>query len=340
VARSPYRRKPGPGNTRLDGSRRDRTQRQIIDEAEFERALARLRETTADPTAGVFGPASALWRVDREAAVFLGAGRALLLQLAHPWVAAAVAEHGRALADPIGRFHRTFAVVLTMVFGSLDQALAAARALHARHRAITGLLGETLGRFPAGSPYAANDAAALAWVHATLTETALLAHDLVLPPLDAAARERYWTESRRFALFFGIPQAVLPADWAGFAAATSAALDSDMLAVGVAARRYADELFFGRRWWLRPPFWYRALTAQLLPARLRDAFGLAYGGREAAAAARALSRLHRLYPLLPSALRHVGPYREAGARLAGRARPDLATRLGNRFWIGRPRMPY
>ena len=53
---------------------------------------------------GVFGPDSLTWRIDREALTFLGAGRALLLQLAHPWVAAAIAEHSKTIDDPIGRF--------------------------------------------------------------------------------------------------------------------------------------------------------------------------------------------------------------------------------------------
>jgi uncharacterized protein (DUF2236 family) len=70
--------------------------------------------------------------------VFLGAGRALLLQLAHPWVAAAISEHSKTFADPIGRFHRTFNITFTMVFGTLDQALAASRRLHRRHAVVTG----------------------------------------------------------------------------------------------------------------------------------------------------------------------------------------------------------
>ena len=75
----------------------------------------------AGPADGVFGPGSTIWQVDREALVFLGAGRALLLQLAHPWVATAIAQHSKALSDPIGRFHRTFEIVFTLVFGSLDR---------------------------------------------------------------------------------------------------------------------------------------------------------------------------------------------------------------------------
>src|SRR5437763_16982614 len=62
---------------------------------------------------GIFGPASVIWLVDREAGIFLGAGRALLLRLAHPWVARAISEHSRTFAAPIGRFHRTFGAVFS-----------------------------------------------------------------------------------------------------------------------------------------------------------------------------------------------------------------------------------
>src|SRR5437868_3624064 len=82
----------------------------IVAEADLERELIMVRSAAAGGPAGIFGPDSVIWRIDREAAVFLGAGRALLLQLAHPWVAAAIAQHSRSLTDPIGRFHRTFSI--------------------------------------------------------------------------------------------------------------------------------------------------------------------------------------------------------------------------------------
>ena len=71
----------------------------------------------------------------------------------------------------------------------------------------------TVGPFRAGSPYQANDLAALRWIYATLVETALMTHDFVLPPLTGEERARYYTESHRFAALFGIPRATLPADW-------------------------------------------------------------------------------------------------------------------------------
>ena len=153
---------------------------------DLERGFEVVRSKAAGPAEGVFGPGSTIWQVDREALVFLGAGRALLLQLAHPWVSTAIAEHSTALSDPIGRFHRTFEIIFTLVFGSLEQALATSRRLHRRHAAISGHLPETLGPYAKGSPYLANEVSALMWVHATLVETALAVHDLVL----GAARDR------------------------------------------------------------------------------------------------------------------------------------------------------
>ncbi len=86
------------------------------------------------------------------------------------------------------------------------------------------------------------------------------------------------------------------------------------------------------------PAWYRAVTARLLPPRLREPFGFAYGESEQRLAERALLWLRRCYPLLPPALRFVGPYQEAQRRLAGRRR-GLAVAVANRFWIGTTSMP-
>src|SRR5437762_1229389 len=80
----------------------------IVSGALLEEQLELIRARVTSPLAGVFGPSSVTWRMNREAILFLAAGRALLLQLAHPWVAAAVADHSKALTDPVARFHRTF----------------------------------------------------------------------------------------------------------------------------------------------------------------------------------------------------------------------------------------
>jgi len=225
-----------------------------------------------------------------------------------------------------------------MVFGTTDQALAAARRLHRRHTAIGGTLAEDVGAFAAGSPYRANDVAALRWVHATLIDTALVAYQLVNPPLSARDRECYYADTRRFAALFGIPQSALPQSWADFAGYFDDMFSSETLAASSAARRIAAELVSGAGTRLRAPFWYRALTASLLPPRLRDAFELPYGPSELRSVERALSVFRHVHPWVPARLRYVAPYHEALARLAGRGRPAPLTRLLNRFWIGRSSM--
>jgi len=310
----------------------------VVTEDDLERELAFVRSAAVGGAAGIFGPASVAWRVDKEAAIFLGAGRAMLLQLAHPWVAAAIAERSRTLADPIGRFHRTFNIAFTMVFGTTSQAIAAARRLHHRHSAVGGTLSEKSGAFAAGSKYRANDVAALRWVQATLTETALIAYELVHPPLSIEDRERYYAEARLSAALFGIPQHALQPNRAEFARYVDEMFASDILAVSGAARRIATDLFSGAATGWRMPAWYRALTARLLPPRLRDEFALPYGPPEERSAERALTALRFFYPWTPARLRYVAPYHEALARLSGRARPDRLTRALNRLWIGKNSM--
>ena len=56
-----------------------------------------------DPVAGFYGPGSITWKVNREAAIYLGGMRALLMQIAHPKVARGVAEHVHRVAPRPGR---------------------------------------------------------------------------------------------------------------------------------------------------------------------------------------------------------------------------------------------
>lgn len=310
----------------------------IVSEADFERCIDEVLSAPAVPGDGVLGPDSVMWQVHREAALFLGAGRALLLQLAHPWVAAGIAEQSKVFADPLGRFHRTFSIVYTMVFGTRAQAVAVARRLYRRHAAVDGVMLETVGPFAAGSRYRANDVEALRWVHATLVETAMMSYGLLCPPLTEAEREQYWREATRFARLFGIPHEVLPPDWTSFKAYTAGMMASETLTVSTAARDIAQRIFSGEATWIGPPRWFTALTAEMLPDRLRQGFDLPHGERDGRSAARAHIWLPRAYALLPERLRTVGPYQEAMARIRGEACPPF-TRLLNRAWIGQPSMP-
>src|SRR5580698_9681077 len=127
----------------------------IVSAPDLELRIAAAERCVKNPIAGVFGPDSITWGVNREAALFLGAGRAALLQLAHPWVAAALHQHSNLQTDPLARFHNTFRVVFTMVFGTLEQALASSRHLYQLHTRIKGQLPASVGAYPQGAPYEA-----------------------------------------------------------------------------------------------------------------------------------------------------------------------------------------
>ena len=115
---------------------------------------------------GLYGPDSEAWRLNREAMLLLGAGpRALLLQLAHPQVAAGVDDHSDFRSDPWARLQATLRSYLAIVYGTKTAARAEIRRLNELHRSIRG------------AGYAARDPALSLWVHATLVDTTIVAYD-------------------------------------------------------------------------------------------------------------------------------------------------------------------
>jgi uncharacterized protein (DUF2236 family) len=306
---------------------------------ESEALIAALEKGAPDERAGIFGPASMLWRVNRESATFLAAGRASLLQLAHPWVASSIDQHSTIMNDPIARFHNTFRVVFAMMFGSVQQATGAARHLYELHARVQGSMTEDVAGWERGSHYRANEAAALRWVYATLIESAVLAYEFVLPPLSQTEREAYYAESKILAGLFGVPAGTLPSDWSAFLHYCREMEESDALGVGASGRAMGQNVLAGAGSWIHPPRWYRALTAAWLPERLRGAFGLVLTREDECTIQSARRWLRRVYPRTPKAVRFVGPWHEALARLRNR-KPGLIARAGNRFWMGQARIPF
>lgn len=305
-----------------------------VSREDIEELLSELEKLPGEARFGFFGPNSVTWRVNRESAIFLGAGRAALLQIAHPWVAASLIEHSNLRNDAIGRFHSTFRVIYTMLFGTRAQAVAASRQIYQLHAGIRGQLTHQHGEH-----YEANEINALRWVYATLVESAILAYECVLPPLTTSERELYYTESKWMAALFGIPAHALPAGWAAFARYTADMVESPVLVVDEAACMLGACVLSGVGTWVRPPRWYLALTAHWMPARFKADFQMPFGAEEAKAAERAARKLRLLYRCIPGILRFVGPYHEAKARLHGHP-PGPITRRNNCFWMGQSRMLY
>src|SRR5512143_2508741 len=124
-------------------------------------------------------------RVHANAALLAGGGCALLMQLAHPLVAQGVAEHSDFARDPIARLLRTLRLTLALVYGNDAQVSQALDAINGVHRHVTG------------PGYAAFDPALLLWVHATLIDTSLRVHALLVRPLSPTEAASYYEDMQR-----------------------------------------------------------------------------------------------------------------------------------------------
>ncbi len=270
----------------------------------------------------MLGPGTVTWRVNREAAVLAGGGRALLLQVAHPLVAAGVAQHSSYQADPWGRLIRTLEITYAIVFGTPEESARAAERLRRRHDHVKGVSGE-------GVPYDAQDPALLLWVWATLVETALTLYARAFAPLTAAERERFYEEQKLLAHASGVPAGGCPRTYADFAAYYERMLREE-LRVTPAARAVADAIVHAPvPLALRPLRRANALiTAGLLPPRLGADYGFRWGRgdelrlRAALAALRAAGRItpRRLRELPADWLGSGALRRGIGARVVARLR--------------------
>ncbi len=282
-----------------------------VDREQLEASLEELRRRVSEPRHGIHGPGTIAWEVGRENVLFLGGGRAALLQLAHPAVASAIAQHSQTRQDVWGRFWRTFRNVWAMSFGDLDAAQAAARRVHAIHCRVYGQLEPATGDGPA-TAYSANRAEALLWVYATLVDTSLQVFQLAVRPLSRAERDCFVEESQSFGLLFGIPRTVLPSDSRELTRYMTSQLESEQIAAWLPARRMCDFLMQPLFWGMGPlSSWYQTMTAGLLPPRLREGFGFRFEQRERQRFERWLERVRRLLPYLPGRLRYVPAYHTA-----------------------------
>jgi uncharacterized protein (DUF2236 family) len=265
--------------------------------------------------AGLHGPDSEAWALNREAMLLLGAGpRALLLQLAHPQVAAGVADHSDFRADPWVRLRGTLRGYLAIVYGTGSAARAEIRRLNALHRTITG------------PTYRARDPELSMWVHATLVDSTIVAADAWLEPLSRARREHYYAETLPIGRAFGIPPALLPPDLDAFEAYLDRMLaPGGPIQVGAVARELADVV-------LHPPLgpvlpalarvppvayaWTLWPAVGLLPPSVRDAYRIRWGSFERAVSAWLVAGWRAWLPILPAGFRQMPQAIAADRRLA------------------------
>src|SRR3954466_3650603 len=106
--------------------------------ARTEHTSATIPSMDAVPASLPLSRRSVSWRVNAEPFVFLGGGRALLLQVAHPKVAPGGEQHSTYVSDPWGRLFRTVDVMAKLTFGAPAVSRARADMLTKMHRRVVG----------------------------------------------------------------------------------------------------------------------------------------------------------------------------------------------------------
>jgi uncharacterized protein (DUF2236 family) len=260
-------------------------------------ALSQITSST-QPTLGYFSPQEPFWRVNREWLVILSGARAVIMELAHPLVAAGVANHSDFRRHSLGRLYRTIRMMIDANFGSIDTAHQAVNRVYHCHRHVKGSLAEDIGPFAAETSYRANDPALKMWVLATLIDSTLLVHDLFVRPLTLAEKEAYYRDSQLLGGLLGIPAQLMPATYHDFTLYVEAMLNGDTLTVSDTAREVAEALF-------APPLGPALRIASfvgigLLPARLRADFNLPWDEQKEKRLQRLAALSRRVRPLLPT----------------------------------------
>jgi uncharacterized protein (DUF2236 family) len=267
---------------------------------------------------GYFTDRSVIRRVMRERALALSGPRALLMQAAHPLAVAGLLAHSGSLDDPYLRLARTAKVMNTITFGSRADADRVTRRVRAMHRSVSGRLSETVGIYPAGTPYRADDPHLLMWILYSLVDSAIVVYRTYVGRLGTGERAALWEDYKIVGRLFGLKAATLPDTLDDLEKYGRGMLAGDELHVGDWARRRARQIV------LEPPVSALArpvvetvnfITIALLPDRIRSEY--AFAGLPPAAIRRALVGAGAVYvrrgvlPVLPAHIRQVPASRQA-----------------------------
>jgi uncharacterized protein (DUF2236 family) len=247
-----------------------------------------------------FAKDSMTWIVNMEPIVGLGGGRALLLQVLHPLVAAGVEQHSNFAQDPFRRGFRTADVMLKLAFGDESVSARQTELLRRLHEKVQGTSDD-------GVPYRAMNPDLLLWVWATLVDVSVLMYERGVRRLTAREREHYYQEQKLVAYACGVPEGGCPATYADLVAYMQRAIASD-LRVTQTARLVA---YAGRHPPLPRPLGAVAgavgtlFSAGLLPEQFREELGYTWSPRKERVLRALLFVSRVLAKVVPRAVRHL-----------------------------------
>jgi uncharacterized protein (DUF2236 family) len=152
---------------------------------------------------------TAAWRYFGDFRAGLLAGQVLLLQVAHPVVAAGVRDHSSYTEDPWTRLMRTAGSLSIYIYGGSAGAKFEADRLRELHRSFRGVDAD-------GQRYSALNPHAYAWVHATLVKVPVDAQRFFGRPMSKSELDEYYAQMCEVGRMLGLRDRDLPPDWPAF----------------------------------------------------------------------------------------------------------------------------
>jgi uncharacterized protein (DUF2236 family) len=259
-----------------------------------------------------FGPDSMMWRVNREVTTLFGGARALLMQAAHPLIAAGARQTGGYRRDPWQRLIRTVRSQNMLIFGTRRAADETADRINKLHRSINGVDPVT------GEWYDALDYDQLLWVHLALEISTIDFYTLTVCDLSTAERDRYHEEHKTVAGLLLLPADHIPATYEDGVAYLDDLIGSGRLVFTDVAAEVAELITTAAVPARIRPLWRLIALAAVgtLDPRLRHLYGLEWNGRREALLRANLATLRAVLPVLPRRFRYIVPARWADLRLA------------------------
>jgi len=266
----------------------------------------------------VFDDTSMLRRVHRERAIALSGPRALLMQAAHPLAVSGLLAHSTAMDEPYDRLARTAETMSTIGFGSREEAERVTERVRAMHARVKGRLKEPVGRYPAGTPYRADQPDLLLWVLFTLVDSGVVVYRKYVGSMSRAQEAAYWEDYKVVGELFGLARTDMPDSLDDLHDYRREMLEGETLLVTDWARRRAKEIVLDPPVpWMVQPLVETAnfITVALLPDRIREQYGF-FGLppaplRKAMVAGGAEYVKRAVIPFLPERLRLVPAARAA-----------------------------
>jgi uncharacterized protein (DUF2236 family) len=247
-------------------------------------------------------------RIQRESVVGLSGPRTLLMQAAHPVAFAGFFAHTGALDEPYERLQRTVRVLNLIGFGDKAEAQKATARVRDIHTRVRGTLTEPAGRFPAGTPYSAEDPDLLRWILACMADSALVVYERYVRSLGRDERDAFWRDYKVVGREFGLRDADMPEAVEDFDLYMNDMVEGDDLFVTGEARDLALEIV------MNPPVPLRArpmlevanfVTVGLLPRKIRRMYGFSWDPARALVLRGGAEYAKRVVvPLLPDRVRY------------------------------------